>query len=88
MTVKINLWSVLNQQRSLTEKGISQVQDVTREDLVKLGNAERFSMQELVLKSYSQGWILEIFGVNEDSGIVEIFIPKDRSQPARILRDE
>lgn len=54
--------------------------------LVGLGQSACLSYQELSLRPTSLGWIITVFGCNED-GQVKILIPKNRDRPVKVLCD-
>ena len=80
-----NLWE------ALIDKSVSPVEDKYRREqwdeyLIQLGRTACLSYQELSLHPDERGWIIKIFGCNEN-GKVEILIPSDRTKPVEILKD-
>jgi hypothetical protein len=76
-----NLWEAL----LLRESSLVRSEEFDKY-IGELGKSACLSMQEISLHPSKEGWIISIFGCNED-GKVEILIPKDRTQSIQILKD-
>ena len=89
MNRSINLWECLTSLESIHRRDKYCSPRVMDEDISALSLSSRYYGQELSVQATDEGWLIKVFSCYSDGcpeGI-EILIPKDRLQPAKILLD-
>lgn len=85
----INLWFALTAAEYHTRKEDGPGPRVEGGDLRELGQSARFYNQEFSVEATEAGWVIRLFPCSGDDfqDEVEILVPKDGSQPVKVVKD-